>query len=187
MRTGQFIVVVLIILGLAVGYSFINTRNRLVALDESVNSAWAEIDNQLKRRSELIPNYVETVKGYAGHEKAVFAAIADSSHRLDTARGPAEKMKAEKKVSSGVSVLLNLVVKYPELKANHSFMALQAELEGTQNRIAVATKRYNEAVKVFNREIRAFPNSMIARFLNFTPRKYFQVREEEKRAPKIRM
>jgi LemA protein len=171
---------------LTVGATVVEKRNSLVVMDEGINSSWAEVENQLKRRNELIPAYVETVKGYAKHEQAVFDSIAKSAKKLDAAQTMDQKIDAANKMSSGVSVLLNLVMKYPELKANQNFMSLQAELEGTQNRITVAIMRFNESVKRYNQAIRVLPDSVIAQSLGFKPRKYFEVQASEKKKPTVK-
>jgi len=175
------IVLFLIILG---GW-FIGTRNTLVTLDEGIDAAWSEIDNQLQRRSDLIPNLVATVKGYAAQEKEVFIQIAEARAKLAGARSVGEKAKGYNMLDSALSRLLVVVERYPELKSNQNFMRLQDELAGTENRIAVARKRYNDSVKIFNTKIRRFPASFVAKRLGFEKREYFEIEEKAREVPKV--
>ncbi|MEW5814706.1 MAG: LemA family protein [Spirochaetota bacterium] len=164
---------------------YINTRNGLVSLEEQVNSAWSEIDNQLKRRSDLIPNLVATVKGFASQEKDVFTNIADARARLAGAATVEEKAKGDSEVQSALSRLLVIAENYPELKSNENFIRLQDELAGTENRLTVARKRYNDMVKQFNTKIRQFPASAIAGSMGFEQKPYFEVGEADKTVPKV--
>ena len=137
-------------------------RNGLITLDEDVNQTWADIDTQLQRRNDLIPNLVATVKGYASHEESVFTGIADARSKLAGASSLAEKAEADAAITAGLGRLLAIAENYPELKANENFIRLQDELAGTENRIAIARKRYNEDVRVYNMKIRQFPSSLFA-------------------------
>ena len=167
------------------GFFYIGAKNELVRLDESINSAWSEIDNQLQRRSDLIPNLVATVKGYAKHEEGVFTGIADARSRLAGARTVEEKAAGYNEMQSALSRLLVVVEQYPELKANQSFIGLQDELAGTENRLTVARKRYNDGVRDFNTRIRSFPASLIAGGMGFSPRPYFEIDQGARETPKV--
>ena len=157
----------------------ISQRNALIALDEDVNEAWSNIDTDLQRRNDLIPNLVATVKGYASHEEEVFTNIADARGRLAGATTMQEKAEADATLTAGLGRLLAIAENYPELKANEGFLRLQDELAGTENRIKVTRKRYNEDVKRYNRTIRQFPGSLFAGNLpfvglNLEQRDYFE-------------
>ena len=157
----------------------ISQRNALIALDEDVNEAWSNIDTDLQRRNDLIPNLVATVKGYATHEEEVFTGIADARGRLAGATTMQEKAEADATLTAGLGRLLAIAENYPELKANEGFLRLQDELAGTENRIKVTRKRYNEDVKRYNRTIRQFPGSLFAGNLpvvglNLEQRDYFE-------------
>ena len=157
----------------------ISQRNALIALDEDVNEAWSNIDTDLQRRNDLIPNLVATVKGYATHEEEVFTNIADARGRLAGATTMQEKAEADASLTAGLGRLLAIAEHYPELKANEGFLRLQDELAGTENRIKVTRKRYNEDVKRYNRTIRQFPGSLFAGNLpfvglNLEQRDYFE-------------
>ena len=157
----------------------ISQRNALIALDEDVNEAWSNIDADLQRRNDLIPNLVATVKGYATHEEEVFTGIADARGRLAGATTMQEKAEADAALTTGLGRLLAIAENYPELKANEGFLRLQDELAGTENRIKVTRKRYNEDVKKYNRTIRQFPGSLFAGNLpfvglNLEQRDYFE-------------
>ena len=162
-----------------IGGWIIGQRNALIALDENVNEAWSNIDADLQRRNDLIPNLVSTVKGYATHEEEVFTGIADARGRLAGATTMQEKAEADAALTAGLGRLLAIAESYPELKANEGFLRLQDELAGTENRIKVTRKRYNQDVKSFNRTIRQFPGSLFAGNmpfigLNLEPRDYFE-------------
>ena len=171
----------------------ISQRNALIALDEDVNEAWSNIDTDLQRRNDLIPNLVATVKGYATHEEEVFTGIADARGRLAGATTMQEKAEADAALTAGLGRLLAIAENYPELKANEGFLRLQDELAGTENRIKVTRKRYNQDVKTFNRSIRQFPGSLFAGNLpfiglNLEPRDYFEPPEGHDavvKAPKV--
>lgn len=180
-------VIVLIIVGF-IG-SFIGTYNRLQLLDETVNSQWAQVENQLQRRSDLIPNLVSTVKGYASHEKSIFIGIADARAQLAGAvkKGDMKGInKSTGEFNGALSRLLAIAENYPQLKADQNFMALQDELTGTENRLAVARRDYNESVKSINAIIRTFPTSIIASIANVKSREYFEVEEGKKEVPNVK-
>ncbi|MCD6460974.1 LemA family protein [bacterium] len=164
---------------------FISGINKVVTLDEGVKSAWAQVENVLQRRADLIPNYVETVKGYAKHEKDVFIKVTQARSQVSNAGSISEKISANNQLSSALSRLLVVVERYPELKANTNFIRLQDELSGTENRIAVERKRYNESVKRFNAHIRRIPGKFFAALQGLTAATYFEVKEEAKEVPKV--
>ncbi|GHV85210.1 LemA family protein [Spirochaetia bacterium] len=169
---------------LALNGCFVVT-NELIALDEEINTTWSEIDNQLQRRSDLIPNFVNTVKGYAAHEEKVFTDIADARSRLAGAQTVEEKAEGYNSMQSALSRLLVVVEQYPDLKASANFIALQDELAGTENRLAVARKRYNDSVRIFNTKIRSFPGSLFAGNLGFSPRSYFEIDGSARQLPQV--
>jgi len=162
------------------------TYNSLVKMDEGVKGAWAQVENQLQRRYDLIPNYVETVKGYAAHEKEVFVKVTEARSRVAKAGSINEKMEANNKLSSALSRLLVVVERYPELKANTNFIRLQDELAGTENRIAVERRRFNEKVRIFNTKIRSFPTNILAGMFRFERANFFEVPKERQEAPKVK-
>jgi LemA protein len=176
------IVVVLIII--MIGW-FISARNSLVAQKEGIDAAWAEIDNQLQRRADLIPNLVETVKGYASQEEEIFTNIANARAKLAGAQSVPQKAEGYNELQSALSRLLVVVENYPQLKSNENFTRLMDELAGTENRIAVARKRYNDTVRQFNTKIQMFPTSMIANSLGFEKQPYFEISEEARTVPKV--
>jgi LemA protein len=162
-----------------------NLYNNLVHLDESVNNSWAQVENQLQRRYDLIPNLVETVKGYASHEREVLTEVTQARASVGGAKTPTEMMQANNDLSNALSRLLVVVERYPDLKADQRFKDLQIELAGTENRIAVERRRYNEAVRTFNQKVRSFPTNMIAGMFGFEKRAYFEAPEAAKVAPKV--
>lgn len=169
--------------------SLVGSYNKLQVLDELVNSNWAQVENQLERRSDLIPNLVNTVKGYAGHEKSIFVDIAESRAKLSGAvqnKDVKGVTQANAQFSGALSRLLAISENYPNLKANENFIALQDELAGTENRLAVARKDYNDSVKLINANIRTFPLSIIAGFSGIKAREYFQVEEGKKETPQVK-
>ncbi len=160
--------------------------NGLIQIDEKVNKEWAEIDNMLQRRADLIPNLIETVKGYAKHEKEIFTAVADARSRLIGAKGVAAKGEAAGALNGALSRLLAISERYPDLKANTTFLRLQDELAGTENRIAVARTRYNESVERYNTKIKRIPGVFFARLMGFEKRSYFEIKDESVReVPKV--
>lgn len=162
------------------------TYNSLVTMDEGVKGAWAQVENQLQRRYDLIPNYVETVKGYAAHEKEVFVKVTEARSRVSTASSINDKIEANNQLSSALARLLLVVERYPDLKANTNFIRLQDELAGTENRIAVERYRFNETVKTYNTRIRTFPTNIIAGMFGFEKATFFEVPKERQEAPKVK-
>ena len=181
------IVVGLLVLLIVIPYSYLKgTYNSLVTMDETVKGAWAQVENQLQRRYDLIPNYVETVKGYAAHEKEVFVKVTEARSKVAGAANINEKIEANNQLSSALSRLMVVVERYPELKANTNFIRLQDELAGTENRIAVERRRFNETVKVYNIKIRSFPTNLIAGMFGFEKATFFEVPKERQEAPKVK-
>ncbi|MFA6033589.1 MAG: LemA family protein [Myxococcota bacterium] len=160
--------------------------NKTIALEETVKSQWAQVDNQLKRRYDLIPNLVETVKGYATHEMELFTKIAEVRKSYFSATDQGEKIKASNQMEGLLSRLLVLKETYPTLKANEGFLKLQDQLEGTENRIAVERKRYNDAVRELNTYIRGIPGVWWASLTGVKAATYFEIPEAEKAAPKVK-
>src|ERR1700682_1676040 len=175
MKVAIAIVVVLLILALLFGGMYVSRRNQMAIKKEAVNAAWAQVDVVLQRRADLIPNLVQTVKGYAVQEQTVFGAKA-----------PADKIAANGQLDSALSRLLVIVENYPQLKSNENFLRLQDELAGTENRIAVERRRYNEAVQDYNTYISLFPNSLVASIAGFKREDaYFKTDEGARQAPKV--
>jgi LemA protein len=176
---GLVLLVLMVIMMVVGGY------NKLATMDEGIKNNWAQVENQLKRRSDLIPNLVNTVKGYAAHEKGVFTQIADARSKLAGAATINDKITASNEFSSALSRLLMVVENYPNLKANESFNKLMDELAGTENRLSVERMRYNEAVKAFNTYIKRIPGRIYASIFGFEKAKYFEVAEKDKETPKV--
>lgn len=177
-------IVAIVAIVLAAGW-IINQRNTLVQLDESVAAAWSEVDNQLQRRSDLIPNLVNTVQGFVDQERGVFADIANARARLAGAGSVRETAAGYEELQGALSRLLVVVENYPELRSNQNFIRLQDELAGTENRIAVARNRYNDAVRRFNTRIRQFPASMFAARFGLEQREYFEISESARVVPEV--
>ncbi len=179
---GIFIVFGLIIVG-----TIASSYNRLVMLNENINNSWAQVQNVMQRRADLIPNLVNTVKGYAKHEKAIFDHIADARAKLAGATTPKDKFAANDELDGAISRLLMIVENYPNLKANQSFNRLMDELAGTENRIAVERRRYNEAVMAYNVAVKSFPTNIVAGFLGYTPKEvYFKATEKAQKVPEVK-
>jgi LemA protein len=159
--------------------------NQMVAMREGIESAWAQVENQLQRRNDLIPNLVEVTKGYAGHEREIFEQIANARARMIAGGPRSEQIEAANQMSGALGRLLAIAERYPDLKANAQFARLSDELAGTENRIAVERMRYNDAVRSFNAFIKSFPTVLYAGSLGFTPEKYFEAPESAKQVPKV--
>lgn len=159
--------------------------NRFVGQEEGIKAQWAQVENQLQRRNDLIPNLVQTVKGTAAQEQTVFKAIADSRARMAGATTPEEKMAAANEQETALGRLLVVVENYPDLKSNESFNRLMDELAGTENRIAVERMRYNEAVQAYNTARRQFPANVTAKVFGFKEYPFFQAPAEARQAPKV--
>jgi LemA protein len=161
------------------------TYNRLVQSAEAVDGSWSQVENVLQRRADLIPNLVETVKGYAAQEREIFTEVANARSRLLAADRPAEAEVAQGALTSALGRLLAIAEAYPELKANQNFIRLQDELAGTENRIAVERKRYNDSVRVHNTRIRRFPTNIVASITGFERRDYFQAEAGARDVPRV--
>jgi LemA protein len=186
MKKVLVVLIVLVIIALMLGSSFISRRNQMVVKREGVNAAWAQVDVVLQRRADLIPNLVETVKGFAAQEQTVFGDIAKARSALLGAHSPAEKIAANGQLDSALGRLLVVVENYPQLKSNENFLRLQDELAGTENRIAVERRRYNETVQDYNTFIALFPNSLVASMGGFTRNDaYFKTEEGARAVPKV--
>ena len=186
MKKGLIVLVVVVLIAILLGSSFVSRRNQMAIKREAVNAAWAQVDVVLQRRADLIPNLVETVKGFAIQEQTVFGDIAKARSALLGASTPAAKIAANGQLDSALGRLLVVVENYPQLKSNENFMRLQDELAGTENRIAVERRRYNEAVQDYNTYISIFPNSLVASLAGFTRNDaYFKTDEGARTAPKV--
>lgn len=172
----------------------ISAYNGMVSMDEGVQGKWADVETQYQRRADLIPNLVNTVKGYAAHEKETLAAVVQArseatSVKIDPTNMTAEQMaqyqQAQNGVSSALGKLLVVVEKYPDLKANQNFLELQAQLEGTENRITVARRNFNEAAKEYNTAIRRFPKNILAGMFGFEKKAYFEAEQGAEKAPQV--
>jgi LemA protein len=180
---GAGILVALIIVILI--FTYIGIYNSLIKTNENVNNKWAQVETQYQRRVDLIPNLVSTVKGYANFEQKTLTDITALRSQWQNAKTPEEKVDSANQIESTLSKLLVIAENYPDLKANQNFIALQDELANTENKIAVERGRYNDAVKEFNTKIKIFPESMVAKRLGYTDRKYFESKPGSDEAPKI--
>lgn len=178
--------VVLLVIVFAFYSLFKGSYNKFIALDEMVKSSWAQVENQLQRRYDLIPNLVETVKGYAKHEKDVLIEVTNARARVGGAGKIPDKIAANNELSSALSRLLVVVERYPDLKANQNFLRLQDELAGTENRIAVERRRYNEAVQSYNVAVRSFPGNIVAGFFGFEKAAFFTAPVAAQTAPQVK-
>jgi LemA protein len=180
------VLVVLLVLGLMFGGMYVSRRNQMVTLNEQVKSDWAQVDVVLQRRADLIPNLVETVKGYAAQEQTVFDDIAKARSALLGAQSPAGRIAANGQLDGALGRLLALAENYPQLKSNENFLRLQDELAGTENRIAVERKRYDDAIQEYNTYINLFPNNVIAGMSGFQRNNdYFAATEASRAVPKV--
>lgn len=170
---------------IVVGMIF-SSYNGLVSMNENVTGKWAQVENQLQRRNDLVPNLVNTVKGYANHETEVFKQVSDARAKLGGAKTVAEASAANSEMNSALSRLLMVAENYPELKSNTNFIQLQDELAGTENRIAVARKDYNDAVQGYNAKIKSLPASLYAGAFGFTARDYFKADEAAQKVPQVK-
>lgn len=195
-QTKNLIIVGVILLVLIIIYSsFKGTYNKIVTTNEGVGAAWSQVENQYQRRADLIPNLVNTVKGYAEHESATLEGVVEARAKatqvtlnvdnLDEAN-IAKYQKAQGELSSALGRLMAISESYPDLKANENFMQLQSQLEGTENRIATERKRFNDTVKEYNTYIRTFPRNLIAGMFGFTPKGYFEAVQGAEKAPEVK-
>lgn len=166
--------------------SYISIRNSLINLSETIDASFAQVENQMKRRADLIPNLVNTVKGYANQEKEIFEKIAMARAQMAGAKTVDEKVKASQQFESTLSRLLVVVENYPNLKSDAQFTRLMDELAGSENRLSIERMRFNEHIKEYNKEIRLFPKNIVAHFSGFEKRAYFEVEEKDKQVPSVK-
>ncbi|MDI6786260.1 MAG: LemA family protein [bacterium] len=186
MKRNLIIALVVIVAVIFLMFSWVTENyNKIVTLKENIDAKWAQVENQLKRRNDLIPNLVNTVKGYAKHEKEIFTGIAEARSKLAGAGTISDKIKASNELGGFLSRLLMVVERYPDLKANQNFSQLMHELSGTENRISVERMRYNNVVRDYNMTIKRFPGRLFALIFGFTKATYFEIEEAEKKAPKV--
>jgi len=194
MKTGTVILVVLAVVGVAIFFSFKSNYNEMVVLDEGVSSSWAQVENQYQRRADLIPNLVSTVKGYADFEQETLTQVIEARSKATsitvdpsnlTPEAVARFQKAQDGLSGALSRLLVTVERYPDLKANTQFQQLQVQLEGTENRIAVERRNFNNTVQGYNSVVRQFPRNIIAGFLGFGKKGYFESTTGSENAPEV--
>ena len=186
MKTGIIVLVALVLAVALCGCEFVGVRNKLVAEKESIAGQWSQVDADLQRRADLIPNLVETVKGYAKEETTVVQSVANARAALVGAKSPQEKIDANNQLTGALGRLLVVVENYPNLKANENFRQLQFELEGTENRILQSRRRYNEAVQKYNTDISLFPANVVASMSGFQREDaYFKTEPGARTAPKV--
>jgi len=183
MRTGKWMIIAAVVL---VALAAVASYNRLVTLEENVATAWAQVENVLQRRFDLIPNLVNTVKGYAAHEKELLEEVTRLRSRWAEAASTEDKLKTAGNLEAALGRLLLVAERYPDLKASRNFLALQDELAGTENRIAVERRRYNEAVRAYNTAVRRFPLNLLAGIFGFERSKpYFRAEESARSVPRV--
>src|SRR5271163_1963362 len=186
MKIALVILAILILIAVLVGGSFISRRNQIAVKHVAIDAAWAQVDVVLQRRADLIPNLVETVKGYATQEQIVFGDIAKARAALIGAKTPSDKIAANGQLDSALSRLLVVVENYPQLKSNENFLRLQDELAGTENRIAIERRKYNDTVQKYNTDIELFPNNIAAGMFGFSRNDaYFKTEPGARTAPKV--
>src|SRR5260370_29528538 len=186
MKIALAILAILLVIGLLLGSSFVSRRNQMAIKREAVNAAWSQVDVVLQRRADLIPNLVETVKGYAAQEVTVFGDIAKARSALLSASTPTDKIAANQRLDSALGRLLLVVENYTQWKSNENFLRLQDELAGTENRIAVERRRYNETLQDYNTYLSVFPSNLVAGMSGFTRNDaYFKTDEGARQAPKV--
>lgn len=181
---GKGILIILAVV-IVLGLILIAPYNNLTSLDEDAEGAWAQVENQLKRRADLIPNLIEVVKGFAAQETEILSNIAEARTQYQGANSPEEYAEADESLNTAVRNLNVIVENYPELKSNELFQDLQAELAGTENRIATERMRYNEVIKTYNSKIRRFPTNLMAGMFGFDKREYFEINEADAQVPKV--
>lgn len=186
MKILLIVLVLLVLGGLVFGSTFVSVRNNLATEREAINAAWSQVDVALQRRADLIPNLVETVKGFAKQEKEVIASVANARAALGGARTPSERIAANNQLDTALSRLLVVVENYPQLRSNENFLRLQDELAGTENRIAVERRKYNETLQKYNTDLSLFPNNIIASLSGFTRNDaYFRTEAGARVVPKV--
>jgi len=186
MKIALVVLLVLLVVVLAFGGKYVSIRNDLVTKKETVTAAWSQVDVALQRRADLIPNLVETVKGFAKHEEKAIDDVASARAALGGAKTPQQKIAANTQLDGALGRLLVVVENYPNLKANENFMRLQDELAGTENRIAIERRKYNETVQSYNTQIQLFPNNLVASLSGFQREDaYFKTEPGARTAPKV--
>lgn len=186
MKAVLILILIIVILLAWFGSIYVGHRNQMVRLKESIDAQWSQVDVVLQRRADLIPNLVETVKGYAAQEQKVFGDIANARAALLGAKTPSDKIAANGQLDGALGRLLAIAENYPQLKSNENFMRLQDELAGTENRIAIERRRYNEAVQAYNTYIGLFPNNIVASIAGFhRDDAYFKTDEGARQVPKV--
>src|SRR5215469_6622805 len=186
MKIGVIILIIIVLLAVWFGSTFVSHRNEMVRKREAINSAWAQVDVVLQRRADLIPNLVETVKGYAGQEQKVFGDIAAARSALLNAKTPSDKIAANGQLDGALGRLLVIVENYPQLKSSENFMRLQDELAGTENRIAVERRRHNDALQRYNTTLSLFPDNIVASLSGFArDDAYFKTEAGARAVPKV--
>jgi LemA protein len=185
MKRGLVVLIIIAVLALLVGGRLVGSYNTLVNMRTQVQTAFAEVDNQLQRRSDLIPNLVETVKGFAAQEQEVFGTIAAARAQLAGARTPQDKIAAGQAMDSALGRLLVVIENYPQLRSSENFMRLQDELAGTENRLSVARGRYNETTGTYNAMIQRFPTNLFANMLGFKAEPFYPVSTEARQRPNV--
>lgn len=186
MKALAAVLILVLVVALIGGGMYVSHRNQMVSLNEQVKSNWSEVDVNLQRRADLIPNLVETVKGYAAQEQTVFGDIAKARSALLGAQTPQDKIAANNQLDGAIGRLLLVVENYPQLKSNENFLRLQDELAGTENRIAVERKRYNDTLQDYNTYVQQFPASLFAAGMGFKPNNaYFSAPEGSRAVPKV--
>jgi len=189
MTTGKKIIIVvavIAVLAIALYSMFAGNYNRFVQMDVGIKAAWSQVENQLQRRYDLIPNLVETVKGYAKQEKDVLVEVTNARSKVGGAGTVPDKIAANNELSGALSRLMVVVERYPDLKSNQNFLKLQDELAGTENRIAVERMRYNDAVKIYNQAIRTFPANLVAGMFGFKEAAFFEAPKDAKATPQVK-
>ena len=196
MGRGLIVGIVILVILLAIGGWAVGVNNQLVREEQNVNAAWAQVQNQYQRRADLIPNLVETVKGFAAQERGVLEAVTQARARatgvqltpeaLNDPKAMERFQAAQRELSGALSRLLVTVERYPELKSNQNFLALQSQLEGTENRIAVERKRFNDAVRDYNTRLRLFPGTIVARLMGYQPKAFFEAAPDAATPPRVK-
>ena len=186
MKIALIVIAIVLVVLLGFGAKFVGIHNQLAVQQEAVKAQWADVDVVLQRRADLIPNLVNTVKGFAAHETEVYKSIADARAALISGRTPQDKIAANDQLSGALSRLLVVAENYPQLKSNENFMSLQNQLEGSENRIAVERRKYNEALQTYNATLQLFPQNIVASLSGFTRNDaYFKTAPGADQAPKV--
>ncbi len=186
MKKIWIVLIVVAVLILMVGGSLVSRRNEMVSKSESINATWAQVDVVMQRRADLIPNLVATVKGIAAQEQTVFGNIANARAAMMGARTPRERIAANNQLDGALGRLFVIVENYPQLRSNENFLRLQDELAGTENRIAIERRRYNESLRDYNTYVGLFPNNLVAGFSGFTRNEdYFEAVQAAREAPQV--